>query len=239
MSSSGSGGGFSRRPCSRWRSPAAQQRQTTTARGIDPNQGRSLVEVTLPNKAAAIRLQLEPTTYGIDFNDHYLRNNANGTVTVTVFGTDDELAALDAAGYELGTTIEGPATWRDRLAERQADVKAETAGRRGRARRGRRRRSRREDEIVVLRVDYFENYAGRFLSVEAKDGSAARRRRADVHRPVALALLEHRRGHADQLGAADDERQHRPGHDAGHLHRAPRARAASATPAARRRRRRR
>ena len=29
-------------------------------------------------------------------------------------------------------------------------------------------------EIVVLRVDYFENYAGRFLSVEAKDGSAAR-----------------------------------------------------------------
>ncbi len=26
-----------------------------------------------------------------------------------------------------------------------------------------------QDEIVVLRVDYFENYAGRFLSVEAKD----------------------------------------------------------------------
>jgi hypothetical protein len=26
-----------------------------------------------------------------------------------------------------------------------------------------------DDEIVVLRVDYFENYAGRFLSVEAKD----------------------------------------------------------------------
>jgi hypothetical protein len=32
-----------------------------------------------------------------------------------------------------------------------------------------------QDEIVVLRVDYFENYAGRFLSVEGKDrlGSAA------------------------------------------------------------------
>ena len=27
-----------------------------------------------------------------------------------------------------------------------------------------------EDELVVLRVDYFENYAGRFLSVEAKTG---------------------------------------------------------------------
>ena len=46
--------------------------------------------------------------YGIDFNEHYLRTNSNGTVTVTVFGDEEELAALDAAGYELGTTIEGP-----------------------------------------------------------------------------------------------------------------------------------
>ncbi len=137
-------------------------------RGIDPNQGRSLVEVTLPNKAAAIRLQLADDSYSIDFNDHYLRQNANGTVTVTVFGTAEELAEFDAAGYDLGRTIEGPATWRDRLADRQADVKAEeqadaaalgeTVG-----------TASHEDEIVVLRVDYFENYAGRFLSVEAKD----------------------------------------------------------------------
>ena len=94
-------------------------------RGIDPNQGRSLVEVNLPDKAAAIELQLEADDYGIDFNDHYLRTNADGSVTVTVFGTDDELAALDAAGYELGTTIEGPATWRERAKDWQADVKAE------------------------------------------------------------------------------------------------------------------
>ena len=135
---------------------------------IDPNQGRSLVEVTLPNKAAAIRLQLADDTYSIDFNDHYLRQNANGTVTVTVFGTAEELAEFAAAGFDLGTTIEGPETWRDRLADRQADVKAEakadaaalgeTIG-----------TTSHEDEIVVLRVDYFENYAGRFLSVEAKD----------------------------------------------------------------------
>ena len=137
-------------------------------RGIDPNQGRSLVEVTLPNKAAAIRLQLADDSYGIDFNDHYLRQNADGTVTVTVFGNAEELAELHAAGFELGRTIEGPETWRDRLADRQADVKAEeradaaalgdSIG-----------PASHEDEIVVLRVDYFENYAGRFLSVEAKD----------------------------------------------------------------------
>jgi Zinc carboxypeptidase/Chitobiase/beta-hexosaminidase C-terminal domain len=144
-------------------SAAAQE-----ARGIDPNQGESLVEVNLPSKAAAERLQLNADSYGVDFNEHYLRDNADGSVTVTVFGSDFELAALDVGGYDLGRTIEGPDTWRARIAARQAEVNSEnradaaaldepvTVQSHG-------------DEIVVLRVDYFENYAGRFLSVEAKD----------------------------------------------------------------------
>ena len=86
-------------------------------RGIDPNQGDSLVEVVLPDKAAAIRLQLDAESYGIEFNEHYLRDNANGSVTATVFASDDELDSLQSAGYELGTTIESPATWRARMAE--------------------------------------------------------------------------------------------------------------------------
>ncbi len=135
-------------------------------RGIDPNQGRSLVEIDLPNKAAAIKLQLEAANYGVDFNDEYLRRNADGSVTVTVFGTEDELAALDAAGFDLGTTIEGPETWQARIAARQADVKAEKQA--AKAARGDVALAP-SDEIVILRVDYFENYAGRFLSVEAKD----------------------------------------------------------------------
>ena len=136
-------------------------------RGIDPNQGESLVEVTVPNKAAAIQLQLDADTYGIDFNEHYLRTNRNGTVTVTVFGNEDDLAALDAAGYELGATIEGPATWEAHIAERRADVRAEA--RADASALGDPPVIVDEDEIVVLRVDYFENYAGRFLSVEAKN----------------------------------------------------------------------
>ena len=36
------------------------------SRGIDPNQGRSLVEVILPDKAAAIELQLNAEQYGIE-----------------------------------------------------------------------------------------------------------------------------------------------------------------------------
>src|SRR5918999_5219472 len=94
-------------------------------RGIDPNQGDSLVEVTLPDKAAAIRLQLESESYDVEFNDHYLRHNADGTVTATVFATEEELQALQDAGYELGVTIEGPDTWRARIAEREAAVQAE------------------------------------------------------------------------------------------------------------------
>ena len=137
-------------------------------RGIDPNQGRSLVEVNLPDKAAAIQLQLKAEQYGVDFNEHYLRTNANGSVTVTVFGAEEELAALHAAGYALGGTIEGPDTWEARLEDHAADVKAENqadAAALGAAAIA----PADPGEIVVLRVDYFENYAGRFLSVEAKD----------------------------------------------------------------------
>ena len=147
-------------------SAAAQE----NGRGIDPNQGRSLVEVNLPDKAAAIELQLTADDYGIDFNDHYLRTNANGSVTVTVFGNEDELAALDAAGYDLGTTIEGPATWRERAKDHEADVQAEATAEAAALAASSAEVAPRGD-IVVLRVDYFENYAGRFLSVEAKDGT--------------------------------------------------------------------
>jgi len=139
-------------------------------RGIDPNQGRSLVEVDLPSKAAAIQLQLNAEQYGVEFNDHYLRNNADGSVTVTVFGTAEELAALEAGGYTVTTTLEGPATWRAHAAERQADVKAEQQADAAALAAGDVEIAPRGD-IIVLRVDLFENYAGRFLSVEAKDGT--------------------------------------------------------------------
>jgi hypothetical protein len=138
------------------------------ARGIDPNQGESLVEVTLQSKAAAERLQSQAESYGVTFNEHYLRHNPSGTVTVTVFGTDDELAALGAAGYEVGEAIEGPRIWQARVAELKQEVRAENRAEAAALDESATTQSH-QDEIVVLRVDYFENYAGRFLSVEAKD----------------------------------------------------------------------
>ena len=207
--------------CVRWRWPAPLRRKATT-RGIDPNQGLSLVEVDVA-KAAAMRLQLEAESYGVEFNDHYLRSNPDGSFTVTVFGDEDGLAELHAAGYDLGVTIEGPDTWRARVAERQrkssrledrADLAALDEGVGVQSH---------EDEIVVLRVDYFENYAGRFLSVEVKDRLGSATPTGSTYVGPALSSPGTRSWNADRLHAADDERQHRPGHLAGHLHRAPRA----------------
>jgi Zinc carboxypeptidase/Chitobiase/beta-hexosaminidase C-terminal domain len=146
-------------------------------RGVDPNQGKSLVEVNLPDKGAAMRLQLQADRYEIDFNEHYLRNEADGTVTVTVFGDDDAIADLDAAGFEVGRTIEGPNTWRNRIEARQLDVRKENRAEDAAVGETVVTPRTHEDELVVLRVDYFENYAGRFLSVEAKT------RLATVHDP--------------------------------------------------------
>jgi hypothetical protein len=137
-------------------------------RGIDPHQGDSLVEVSFSSKGAAMRLQLEAETYGVEFNEHYLRRNGDGTVTATVFGSEDELEALADAGFDLGATIEGPATWRERIADRQAAVRAEKRAEAA-AEGGTVGTQSHEDEIVILRADYFENRDGRFLSVEAKD----------------------------------------------------------------------
>src|SRR5829696_6165262 len=135
-------------------------------RGIDPNQGESLVEVALPSKGAAMRLQLEDERYGVEFNDHYLRRNGDGTVTVTVFANEHELDALADAGYDIGATIEGPAIWKERTADRQAAVRAEN--RAEAVAEGDIGIQSHSEEVVILRADYFENRDGRFLSVEAK-----------------------------------------------------------------------
>ncbi|HEV3407460.1 MAG TPA: M14 family metallopeptidase [Gaiellaceae bacterium] len=146
---------------------AAGSAAAADERGVDPNQGDSLVEIFVPSKAAAVRLQAEAGEYGVEFNEHYLRKNRSGSYTVTVFASEAELDALAAAGYEVGPTIEGPATWRERIAERQADIRAEN--RADAAALGDPITvTSHENELVILRADYFENYAGRFISVEAK-----------------------------------------------------------------------
>ena len=56
----------------------------------------------MANKAAAYDLQLKADNFGVEFNDHYLGTNDDGTFTVTVFASGAELDALAAAGYQIG-----------------------------------------------------------------------------------------------------------------------------------------
>ena len=194
----------------------------------------SLVEVTVPSRAAGTnQLQAEASPYGVNFSDHYLRHNANGSYTVNVLGTDADLAALEAAGYEITATIENEATWADRMAERQATIDAEaranvaalgTAG----ARRAGTAIQADTDEIVVLRVELLRELR-RPLPLRRGEDASHGPDRQHVHRADALPVLEQGRGNADRRDAADDEPQHRPGHDARHVHRAPRVRPDRAT----------
>jgi hypothetical protein len=45
----------------------------------------------LPSKAAAVRFRLEAETCGVEFNEHYLRHNRNGSFTVTVFADEGKM----------------------------------------------------------------------------------------------------------------------------------------------------
>ena len=86
-------------------------------RGIDPNQGLSLVEVDLKSKAAAMRLQLKAERYGVEFNEHYLRRNSGRDGHGDGVRDQARLRQAQRAGYDLGPTIEGPVTWERRTAQ--------------------------------------------------------------------------------------------------------------------------
>ena len=153
-------------------SPALAQDEE---RGIDPNQGETLVEVNLANKAAAIRLQLEAETYGVEFNDHYLRKNRDGS------GHRDRLrdqgrARRPRAGRlrrRRGHRGPGQVGEPDRGARSGVVAKEERAEDAARRQEAHAAAVDPTPRSSILRADYFENYAGRFLSVEAKTREAS------------------------------------------------------------------
>ena len=219
--------GSSSQPRSRWSSPAARQRRTSSGASIR-TRARASSRSNLPDKAAAIaaaarsrrvrrRLQRALPAQERERLRHRDRLRHRGRAR----------GARRRPATTLGTTIEGPDTWaRAARRPRQADVKAEKQADAAALGASRGHPGAIQDEIVVLRVDYFENYAGRFLSVEAKDRLGGSTPTGATYIGPTLSLSWNTRSRdADRLDSAGDERQHRPGHDAGHLHRAPRARA--------------
>jgi hypothetical protein len=151
------------------------QSSTCPPATVDPNSGvedRALVEFHVPDLGAVDDL----VGRGADLAE-YLRQNDDGSLTVNAFVSASQCAFYESLGYEVGITIENRATWEAAKAEREAAM-AEEQGALATAQGGgntaplnRAQSSITFDpggEITVQRVDYFTNYAGRFLSVEAR-----------------------------------------------------------------------
>ncbi len=142
----------------------------------------SLVEIKVSDRAAVEQLMADAESAGAEFNDHYLRENEDdGTVTAQVLGDDSAIDRLRDMGYEVTGTIEDEEAYWDRIAERlqaiEAEQRAEAAAE-GAAPDFNRFGLRAgiaamavTSEITINRVDYFQNYAGRFLSVEAHNAA--------------------------------------------------------------------
>src|SRR3954468_19213249 len=84
--------------------------------------GQSVYEFKLPNKAAAEKL----IDLGFDLADG-LDQTQLGSVKATIVATDAEKAQLEAMGYPAVNTIQTPADVAALRAERQATIDAETA----------------------------------------------------------------------------------------------------------------
>jgi hypothetical protein len=123
------------------------------AQGYDEQQ---LVKVTAPDRAMAERLH---TAYDVGYETDDL--------TSVVVATEDEIAQLRAEGYEIGATISDEDSIEARLAERRAAVRAENRaeafaeGARSAA------DVQVPGEVTIMRAYRFQNYAGKFLYVEA------------------------------------------------------------------------
>jgi hypothetical protein len=141
----------------------------------------NLIEIKVADRAAIDELKAYVDSIGAEFNDHYLReNDDDGTLTVQVLGDDDQVAAIRARGYEILGTIEDEEAYWARITERvqamEAEQRATEAAETGETpdlnRFGLRAglaAAAVDEEITINRVDYFQNYAGRFLSVEVFD----------------------------------------------------------------------
>jgi hypothetical protein len=164
-------------------SPAAGEEEEALRPPGPTGAFESLVEFTLPDRDALQELVL----LGADLAET-VNENEDGTVGVYMYVTPAERRYYEALGFDAGTTIEDYSDYLDRMRERQVLMgreevaqqvaeEGDEAVRESEARESETGLSslslmsapafEAPGEITIQRVDYFENYAGRFLSVEA------------------------------------------------------------------------
>lgn len=152
---------------------AASSAQSPTDIGLEGEvEDEALVEFRLPNLEAIEQL----IALNADLTE-YLRMNEDGSVIVHAIVTPSERALYESLGFAAGMTIEDRATWEAAKAEREAAIEAEQ---RAKALAEEGTIAALEElgprimgfaptpEVLIMRVDYFTNYAGRFLAVAAR-----------------------------------------------------------------------
>src|SRR4051794_35891092 len=127
----------------------------------------SLVTFRLPNRAAVDHLQAAGTDLG-----ERVQPNADGTVDVDAVVTPEEQAVLEAQGYKAIDVIQGPGHADALRAERNAALAQDNAAL-ANAKAGRVVARVKAKGVTATglvraqRADYWESYAGRFISIEA------------------------------------------------------------------------
>ncbi|HMQ32238.1 MAG TPA: M14 family zinc carboxypeptidase [Chloroflexaceae bacterium] len=154
--------------------PVAQQDQTEEPGVFEEEE--ALVEFRLPSRAEIAQLE----AIGADLAE-YVRDNDDGTIMINAFVTPTERAQYEAMGFPAGVTVEDRSTWEAAIAERNATIAAEEQALSAAS--GEALAAPLLDipsslnstppldpggEVTIMRVDYFTNYAGRFLAVAAR-----------------------------------------------------------------------
>jgi Zinc carboxypeptidase/Chitobiase/beta-hexosaminidase C-terminal domain len=123
----------------------------------------SVIEVKLPNKAAAQHL----IDIGFDLGDGLDQSNPN-SVKATVVVTPEEQAQLTAMGYPTVNTIQTPADVDALRAERQKTIDAENAAKEAlnNAPSSGKTKKAAVGTVRAQHADYWEDAGGRWLSVE-------------------------------------------------------------------------
>ena len=159
-------------------------------------EGPDLVSFIVPNQAAIDDL----TKQGYDLTEYKNPQN-NGSLEINVVVTDEQRAQLEAMGYRADHVIETAADGAAAAAHADASwAKQQTALANLTADQAQVKAAAATDTVLACRADYFENYAGRWISIEARpsDNSPVR-----ANNPVMTAAWDS--GPGTPLGGAGQE----------------------------------
>jgi hypothetical protein len=123
----------------------------------------SVIEFTVPNRAAIDNLQ----KLGYDLTE-YTRPADGGGIVIDAVVTPDEALQLRAMGYDEGKTVETPGHAAAVRADADAAVREQKAAFANLQDGSATSQAAATDTVLASRADYFENYSGRYISIEAR-----------------------------------------------------------------------